>query len=449
MFKLKYNSGLVSLMFLLILALTPVLARAQQWPPFKFRLDSIYENGKITYQVKFSRQVDWTMTDVLFKIPMPAGTRFVEAGAPPTTTFNFDGTDITFSTPVLNGSLKDTSFVVEVTDPARTEFTTHAWISWQGEQPGELLTDDASIDITRTPLTWEKPSSSRLRLETSASVSGDVITYTFYPVNVGGRRMWDLAISVPLPEGTTFLSAEAPPSFASGFDGRSAVFSTLELARNSKIEPLRLQVSAAGVTTPFVVAQAWASWTNVGRNVPQYEQTKTGDIIVQPHTNQQVFVDNVGDTPFSSYDLTSLAFQEDGSALKTTFFTADALGPIGNPVELLLYIDSDCNAATGKPRGNRGAEYWIRYRHQDGLAYLYSWNETQTQWANRRSIDAYPTEINLATVWVPGNLIENDQQFCWIAVAWNKTEAYHPSPPVDWLGIIDARLTQRTVGSSS
>ena len=27
---------------------------------------------------------------------------------------------------------------------------------------------------------------------------------------------------------------------------------------------------------------------------------KTGDIIVQPRTNQQVFADNVGDTPFSS-----------------------------------------------------------------------------------------------------------------------------------------------------
>jgi uncharacterized repeat protein (TIGR01451 family) len=442
MFKLKYNpSWLVSLMFLLILATMPASARAQQWPPFKFRLDSVYENGKITYQVQFSRQVNWTMTDVIFKIPVPVGTRFVEAGAPPTTTFNFDGTEITFSTLVLNRSLKDTYFVVEVTDPTRTEFTTHAWISWKGEQPGDLLTDDISIDITRTPLTWEKPSS-RLRLEASASVSGDVITYTFYPVNVGGRRMWDLTVNVPLPEGTTFLSAEAPSSFVSSFNGQAAIFSKLELARNSKIEPLRVQVSSAGVTTPFVVTQAWASWTNVGRNVPQYEQTKTGNIIVQSDTNQQVFADNIGDAPFPSYDLTSLAFQEDGDALKTTFFTADALGPVGEPVELLLYIDSDCNAATGKPRGNRGAEYWIRYRHQNGQAYLYSWDETQAQWTNRRSIGAYPTEINLSTVWIPGSLMGNNQQFCWIGVAWNRTEAYHPSPPVDWLGVIDTRLTQ-------
>ena len=442
MFKLKYNpSWLVSLMFLLILATMPASARAQQWPPFKFRLDSVYENGKITYQVQFSRQVNWTMTDVIFKIPVPAGTRFVEAGAPPTTTFNFDGSEITFSTLVLSRSLKDTYFVVEVTDPTRTEFATHAWISWKGEQPGDLLTDDISIDITRTPLTWEKPSS-RLRLEASASVSGDVITYTFYPVNVGGRRMWDLTVNVPLPEGTTFLSAEAPSSFVSSFNGQAAVFSTLELVRNSKIEPLRVQVSAAEVTTPFVVTQAWASWTNVGRNVPQYEQTKTGNIIVQSDTNQQVFADNIGDAPFPSYDLTSLAFQEDGDALKTTFFTADALGPVGEPVELLLYIDSDCNAATGKSRGNRGAEYWIRYRHQNGQAYLYSWDETQAQWTNRRSIDAYPTEINLATVWIPYSFIGNNQQICWIGVAWNRTEAYHPSPPVDWLGVIDTRLTQ-------
>ena len=31
-------------------------------------------------------------------------------------------------------------FTVEVADPARTVFTTHAWIAWKGEQPGDYLT---------------------------------------------------------------------------------------------------------------------------------------------------------------------------------------------------------------------------------------------------------------------------------------------------------------------
>jgi uncharacterized repeat protein (TIGR01451 family) len=439
MLKVKYKLGL--LISLIILGLSAVPGRAYaQWPPFSFNLASSYADGKITYNVQFSSGVDWPMADVVIKIPLPEGTRFLEASAPPSTTVNFDGAEITLLTPTLNGSINDTFFVVEVTNPGQTEFTTHAWISWQGQQPGDYLIGDQSIDITRTPLNWEK-AHSRLRLEAAAIAAGDTITYLLYPKNIGGRRMWDLTITVPVPEGTTFLSASAPPSFAAGFDGQQVVFSTLEMPRRTDIEPLRFQVSTAGVATPFVETQAWAGWTNVGRNVPQQEQTKSGDIIVQPHARQFVIADSVDDTPLANYDLTSLAFEEDGAMLKTTFYTAEAMGSVGQPVEYFLYIDSDCNAKTGKPRGYRGAEYWVRYRHQSGKAYFYTWDPLQAQWANRREISAYPSAGNLVTVWVPANLIEDNQQFCWLAVAWNRTEAYHPNLPVDWLGR-EPRLTQ-------
>lgn len=428
---------------LLALMLIPKPAHAQEpWPPFRLGVDSVYENGRITYNLRFSRRVNWPMADVVFKIPLPEGTRFIESGAPATTVSSFDGAEITFSTPVLHRSLKDIYFVVEITDPTRTEFITHAWISWKGERPGDYLTGDISIDITRTPLIWQKPRP-RLRLEAGATVNGDIVTYNFYPVNVGGRRMWDLTILVPIPPGATFISADAPSPFTAGFTGQEAVFTILEMPRRDKVAPLQVTVSTKGITAPFITTQAQASWTNVGRNAPTYEHTTSGIIIVQPHTSQQVAADTTGDAPFDNYDLTGVSFQEDDDALKTTLFTAGPMGAVGEPVEYFLYIDSDCNAETGKPRGNRGAEYWVRYRQQSGKAYFYTWDAETAQWTNRRTIGAYASEINLATVWIPYNYISNPNQFCWLGLAWNRTEEYHPSPPIDWLGV-DPRLTEYT-----
>jgi hypothetical protein len=380
------------------------------------------------------------MADVVFKIPLPEGTRFLEAKAPDTTGTDFDGVEVTFFTPVLQRSPKDISFTVEVTNPSQTKFTTHAWIAWKGEQPGDFLTGDFIFDITKTPLDWEKPRS-RLRLEAGATVSDDVVTYVIYPKNIGGRRMWDLSIALPLPEGATFISAEASPPFEAGFDGQQVNFSILELPKRTNVEPLRAHVSTAGVTAPLLTTQALASWTNVGRNVEQKGYTKTGDIIVQPSTPQEVVADATGDTPFPEYDLTSVAFQEEPHLLKMTFYTAGEVGPVGQPVEHFFYIDSDCNRDTGKPRGNRGAEYWLRYRHQNGKGYIYTWDPVAESWANRRTIGEFPSSGNMIFGWLPYGSIDNVRQFCWLTAVWNRTDAYYPNPPIEWVGR-EPRLTQ-------
>jgi hypothetical protein len=440
--KIKQKmSLLIGLAFLVALLFPPTQAQAQ-WPPFDFDLNSAYADGKITYDIKFSKEVGWPMADVVFKIPLPEGTRFLEAKAPETTGTDFDGVEVTFFTPVLQQSLKDLSFTVEVSDPARTEFTTHAWIAWKGEQPGDYLTGDTTIDITRTPLAWEKPRS-RLRLEAGANVESDVITYLLYPVNIGGRRMWDVTITLPLPEGTSFLSAEAPPPFESGFDGQQVIFSALELERGARVDPLRVHLSAAGVTAPLLVTQAWASFTNVGRNVESQEFTKTGDIFIRPGVSQQVVADTVGDTPFTHYDLTSITFQEEADLLRTTFYAAGNLEPVGQPMEYFLYIDSDCNADTGKARGNRGAEHWLRYRHQNGRGYFYDWDEATASWVNRRSLGEFPSTGNTVYGYLPLSYLGNAGQFCWVTAAWNRTGAYHPNPPIEWVGQ-EPRLTEFT-----
>ncbi|HRV93746.1 MAG TPA: hypothetical protein P5526_16420 [Anaerolineae bacterium] len=425
---------LVVLSLICLLTLIPHRAYAQ-WPPFRFNLDPSFEANRITYHIRLSSQVDWALTDVIIKVRPPAGTRFLEASALPITKVDFDGADVTFFTANFNQrSIKDAYFVVEVIDPTVSQFSTHAWISWKGDQAGEYVTDDVSFDISKQPLNWEKPHS-RLQLEATAVVSDDVITYALYPVNTGRERMWDLKINVPLPTGTTFISANAPAPFVTNFDGQEVSFSKIELERAVETQPLTFKISTEGVITSPIVTHAWSTWKNGGRrlgqNVLAQEDYRTGDIFVQPHITQQVVSDAVGDVPFSNYDLTSIALQKDQQGFKVIFFIAGELGPVGEPLEYIFYIDHDCRFDTGLERHNLGVDYRLRYRHDRGQADIFFWNELENGWRK------LPFEVNsvisqnTVALWLPDNLFENDQQFCWMGEAKNSTEEFTTNLPID------------------
>lgn len=435
-------SLLISLVLWLTLVLMPEQAQAQ-WPPFSLRLTPSYENGKITYSLLFSSRVEWTMANIAIKVPLPEGTRFLEADAMPTTRVDFNGKEVTFFTPFPSGYIKDAFFVVEVTDPALSVFTTHAWISWQGDQPGDYLTEDVSIDITKQPLNWQRPRS-RLQLDAVATVADEVITYTIYPRNVSGRRIWDLKINIPLPAGTTFLSAEAPPPHMTSFNGREVSFSVAELERRLDGSPLHFKVSTEGVTAPSVVTHAWASWRNVGKRVSPEEETRSGDIIVQPHISQWVASDFVGDVPFPDYDLVSIALQEEEAHLQVTFHTAGDVGLVGKPLKYTFYVDSDCRTDTGQRRNYRGAEYKLQYRHDKERANIRFWDEELGGWRDSLPIEADISNDGRAiTMRVPFDLLGGARQFCWVGQARNATKAFYPKPPAEWVpNGNNPRLTQ-------
>lgn len=433
---------LITKIFLLTLLYPGQPAHAQS-PPFSFNLNPSYENGKITYTIEFFKNTDETLADVIFKIPLPTGSRFLDAQAQPTTSVNFDGKEITFFTATPYQPIKNASFTVEAIDPEQTEFTTQAWIAWQGDFPGDYLMDETKLDLTKQPLDWARPQS-RLNIEAKATVDQDTVTYTFYPRKRTNRRMWDLKIRVPLPQGTTLLSAEAPPPFVTDFDGQEVSFSLTEMDRQRDTGPLTIKVSAADVTDPFIVTHAWATWKNVGRSVGRsvvyQEEIRSGDIVAQPHTTQLVAADFIGDTPFAFYDLTSIALQKTSSSFQVNFYTAGQITPVGEPLEYIVYIDTDCNIETGGKRGNRGAEYWIRYRHENGKAYLYSWDQAENQWGNRQTINVDGQAAKMISVSVPNDYLSVDQQFCWLGRVWNRSDAYRPNPPNEWVGS-DSRLT--------
>jgi len=421
----------LSLLVGLVLLLTPVLAPGRvyaQWPPFSFSMAPRYEDGRITYRLALSRQVEWAMTDLTIKVPLPEGTRFVEANAQPTARVGFDGKEVTFSIATLSRPFKDASFAVEVTDPTQTVITAHAWISWKGDYPGDYLTEDQPFDITRHPLDWQKPRPS-LQLEASAVVTGDLITYAIYPTNVG-TRMWDLKINVPIPEGTTFLSTEVPQSFTASFDGREVSFLTTELAAQAGVGPLIFKVSTKRAAVPLIATHAWAMWKNVGKYTAPVGQAVTGDIAVHPRVPQWAMSDMVGDVPFPNYDIASIAFQEDGDDLKVIFYTAGDVGALGQPVEFSLYIDGDCRLGTGSEVYGRGMEYRLRYMHSQGRAALYVWDAGGKGWLKSRPIDSQVSG-NAVSMWLPHDLFRANRHFCWVGNAANRTQEFTPNPPSD------------------
>jgi hypothetical protein len=301
-----------------------------------------------------------------------------------------------------------------------------------------------------------------VNLKVGAVAAEDTITYIIYPASVTGRRIWDLKVNIPIPEGAVFLSAEAPPTFVANFDGQEAFFSSLELPSRTEVGPLRVKISTQGLTSPYISTQVKASWKNVGPNVPPQEETRSGDIIIQTHTAQQVLSDIVGDVPFANYDLTNLTFTHNETPSELIFYTAGDLGPVGTLLEYTIYLDQDCRADTGLVRRSLGVEYRLRYRHKVGKTYLHAWDEAKQGWSRIKSAQMTSrVQGNQVAISLPDDVLVQNQQFCWTADARNRTPGFASRLPADaipdkagseflnpnWLN--DATATKATPGGSS
>ncbi len=433
----------LGVIFLVMLFFVPRYVAAQ-WPPFRFRLTPSYEEGKITYTLDFRNRADWQMRDVLINIPLPEGTRFLEANAQPTTEVSFDGQEVSFFTSVLHrDSIRVANFTVEITDTEKSEFTTQAWIAWEGEGEvrGDYLEDDISIDITQQVVEWDRPANVRLDLDTEAVLEGNRITYKLYPYNSSGGsglRMWDLKINVPIPEGTTFLSAEASHPFTTDYDGQEVTFFALEVAAREEVAPLEFTVSIDDTPNVPIVTHAWASWLNASRSAirsrPAVEELVTGDIIVNPHNSQQVASDIIGDVVLPNYDLTSVAFRNQGNAFAVTFYTAGPICEAEPPLEMYLYIDSDCNDNTGRSQLGLGVDHFMRYRMHRDQSQIRSWNAEEEKWNKFETIEGIHSAGSQATtVRVPYSLVNDNRDFCWVARSRYISDGAAVSPSSDYV----------------
>ena len=451
------------LMVIAVLALMPQYTHAQ-WPPFSFRLTPLHANGQITYSIRFNvpRTIDWSMTNVRLNIPLPAGTRFVEAKVDPPAEVSFDGAEIRFFAASLpKRALKNASFTVEITDQTQIVFETLAWIGWEGDIPGNFLTNPIKIDTTSQTLDWLGPAKSRLRLDTVVTTEGNIITYQIYPKK-GGSRMWDVNISLPIPAGTTLLSAEAPAPFQVGSNDSEVAFSVVELERRSDMPPLVVRLAADTAAGTPVVAQLWANWKNVGRSVgltvPPEEATKSAEIIVYPGSFETTtIVDLAGEVPFANYDLTGVTLQQvllpadGGSAVKVILRSAGLLGDETEPLQHTFYLDLDCQRETGDRVEILGAEYSILYRHSRARADLRIYNQTTKKWKSVTRLPVLaPADDSTITFWIPLADLQTNDSFCWLIKGRYQSTAYNPAPPTEYVPEAnDLRLMKYTFPSQA
>ena len=440
MLKLGKSTLAIAMLFLLIFILTPESTYAQESPVW-FEFKPLYKDGKITYQFGILKLIDWNMTDLTIKFPIPEGTRFLEANTIPSVDATFNGKEVVFfSSDSRRIRLGDASFIVEVTDPTVKIFTTQATATWKGDYPGDYLSNEVTIDISKAPLLWEPPAQPKLRLETEAIIEDEIVTYTIYPTQDSRLRMWDLRISVPIPEGTTFLSANAPEQFKINFDGKEVSFSTLELAQGENVDVLEVEISNVNKE---VSLYTWATWKNsdwrVGLSEVSQEEVRTSDLIIQPDVAEKVVTDAVGDVPLSNYDIVNVAFKDYTSAFKVTFYTAEDVGTVGSSdyLDFRLYIDSDCSVETGQYSNGIGLDHYIRYRHDNGQAEFYSWDKEEEIW---RLVDLHiqvdlPLSDKRVAMWIPYDILnlENERQFCWWSLSRNYTQEFISELPSDYI----------------
>jgi uncharacterized repeat protein (TIGR01451 family) len=423
---------------LLALTLQPQPAHAQ-WPPFNFKLRPSYADGRITYKIKLSSLVEWRLSDIRINIPLPEGTRYVEGvAAHPGTQVTFDGKEISFFTPTFHKPIQDVRFVVEVTDTKRTVFATHAWIKWSGDVPGEFLTEDISIDLTRPPLNWDWPFFS-MQLGASALVQGDTVAYSVYVKNVGWLNMLDALVSLSLPQGTLFLSSQSSPIFTGGAADGAASFTSLGIRPEVDIEPIRVQVATQSLGAgAWLINRASAFWKNEGWGVgtiyPAEEALATGDLIVQSRIPQLAVTDIVKDVPFAYYDLASVAFVPEGDKLKIAFFTVDDVLKRNDSVEFSINFDTDCRADTGElATDGVGAEVRAGYEYKSGYSYFEAWDSQAGSWHSIGEIvGGKLTGQNGMYLRVPLTPLSTGAPLCWVAqsASWND-KRYDPYPPVD------------------
>jgi hypothetical protein len=437
--KQMRNPWVVSFLLVLVLCLSqqPQQARAQ-WPPFNFRLSKSYADGRITYGASFRSLVNWPFLDLTVKIPLPEGTRYVEgASLHPGVQVTFDGSDVTIFAPLIHGRMSDVYFVLEMADTTRTAFTTHAWIKWSGDMPGEYTMPEESYDLGQPHLDWQWPEDF-LTLAASALVEGDTVTYSVYPKNVGWMRMWDLVIDVQLPPGATLLASQASPGFAAAALPDQVYFKALEMAQGVDVEPLRVQVSLQGVADPHPSARVTAQWKNegwgVGTTYPAMGQVATDYFVVDPGVSQLVVADVIGDVPLAHNDLSSVAFVPQGGAVKVVLTTVGDAVQEADPTGYYVILDVDCNPATGKPIGDGfGADYWLGADSVSDWSDLQEWDAEAGQWKPMTGGESHkPSTGHGIEVWIPVDVLPTESPVCWLAgvESWNKRN-YDVYPPGD------------------
>ncbi len=448
----KLFRGLAIIFMGLIFLSVPRAACAQtETFPFWFDLIPTLADGRITVRIDISNRADWRIDDVTITVPIPPGTRFDAAQVLPVNRVSVTDGAVTIRLADVYNYAGGNSFTLAITDPHQTVFPLSATVHWNGERPGSETIALQPFDITRAPLGWQ-PAAPRLQLQAKAVTTADgTLTLSIFPKATDKNfRMWDVRISVPVPDGLTFVSADAPQPFSAGFDGQTVVFSAIELPRLVDFPPLAATFTLKKPAAT-IAARIWAQWTNgprdpvhLGNFSVQYVDTGVSEplppatemfaldaTIAAPNIPQLTVFDRTGDVPFAPYDLQAVSFYQYENGTKLVFRTAE--NPAAS-VEFSLYIDGDCDPNTGAAVHGLGAEYRLNFPAHATRATIVPWHAAAGDWDwDAGAEQSAGVQENVVTIAFPYNAVSAGQPFCWVVSGKDTTTDYFPDPPLDWI----------------
>ena len=143
------NRMLVVVIWVSLLA-GPAVAQQAAWPPVKVDLTPTVSGNRVTFEIKVTNVVDWTLVDFTLKSSLPAKTSFVEAHADfDGAVVSFDGQDASFF--VIGLPAKATIGVRYTVDSGDAQGRINGpqlWAGWKGRLPGQALFDRTSQSIS-------------------------------------------------------------------------------------------------------------------------------------------------------------------------------------------------------------------------------------------------------------------------------------------------------------
>lgn len=287
-------------------------------------------------------------------------------------------------------------------------------------------------------------SSPPVLIDASAVITGNVIVYTIHAANVTEQSVWDLNITLPIPQDAILLSAEVTPPLVAEYHDASITFYAAELKGRAATGPQRVRVALANDLptsnrTAFVSTQVEANWKFIGTVLQQstwfLASTATSAIALPADTNQQLVADMQGDGALPIFDLTGVAMRREGSLVRVDLYVAGPIGPVGETSRYTVFFDADCNRATGRAQDKLGADYRVLYRHDRGRAEISSWSvaaDGSGQWLAGGSIGvSNPPDGQVITLWIPSAVLGNSERFCWFAESEYRTGPDTPRLPKD------------------
>lgn len=128
----------------------PALAQEAVWPPIKVDVMPTVSGDRVTFEVKVTNVVDWTLVDFTLKGSLPAKATFVEAHADfDGAVVSFDGQDASFF--VIGLPAKATigvRYTVDAGDEVDKITGPQLWAGWKGRMPGQALFDESTKPLS-------------------------------------------------------------------------------------------------------------------------------------------------------------------------------------------------------------------------------------------------------------------------------------------------------------